>query len=243
MDPTGSLYTDASRTTQVTTLGNRIRSFTNLVTGQPHGAASSDAKSPLWNEFTVNGRAVRGAVFDGSDDCLQVSGFDMSNTNTVCAIAGVRKLSDVTDGIIVEHTSIASSTAGGFNIGGPSTLIMPRSYGFLARTTSRGGVGVNGIPAPSSNNLSFTVDTSLVNLSDQIKVMVDGQSRNDFLFEGPLPSGNFANSTLNIGGRNNSATLPFNGAISYLFICGAIPPDSILTKIYRGLSPQIGVSV
>jgi hypothetical protein len=205
-----------------------------------HATASSDAKRPLWNEFTVNGRTVRGAVFDGSDDCLQVSGFDLSNTDKACVIAGVRAIGTATS-VIVETSANYTSTLGGFVLTAPDSNA---DYGFgLKGSGSAITYVATGFAAPTTNHISSVMDiagatkaTELFPRVNNILLQTGGAGTN-------AGSGNFSNQTLNIGGRNNSATFPFNGAYSYLFICGVIPPDEILTKIYRGLAPQIGVAV
>ena len=237
MDPAGSLYTDASRTTQVTTLGNRIRSFTNFVTGQPHGAASSDAKSPLWNEFLVNGRAVRGAVFDSVDDCLQVSDFDLSTTDKVCAIVGVRKNSDSTLQVMIETSPTSSSNNGTFAL---SCGSLPNRYRWNSRgdiNPTPAAVTSSQFDAPASHHLGLIGDIS----GDLSIIRINGSQI--ATATGDQGLGNLGNYTLNIGGRDNGASLRFGGSLSYLFICGAIPPVDVLTKIYRGLAPQIGVAV
>jgi hypothetical protein len=196
--------------------------------------ASSDAKRPLWNEFTVNGRTVRGAVFDGSDDCLQVQSFEMSNTSFVTAIAGYRTL---TSGIgVLLELGPDASLAGGFGLFDPSSLTSPeRTDGF--RSTNAARVSSPELLVPQTKHLACVGNRVAPLLSITRNGVLTGSTT--FAHGGA----SYANSTLNIGGRNNSATFPFNGAYSYLFICGVIPPDDILTKIYRGLAPQIGVAV
>ena len=184
-------------------------------------------------------RDVYASLFDGADDCLQVSGFDLSNTDKVTVIAGVRKLSDAATGFICElGTGAGGSTSGTFGLVAPS-LGGANSYRFAS-----GGTGTS--RAAGTGVFAAAPDTShLAGISD-ISAPLVVLRRNGSIVESVALSqgtGNFSNQTLNIGGRNNSATLPFNGYIHYLFICGAIVPDSVLTKIYRGLGPRIGLTV
>lgn len=435
MDPAGSLYTDASRTTQVTTLGNRIRSFTNFVTGQPHGAATSDAKSPLFarrpatgrrnlltyteaiddsvwtknaativpnattapngtltadklvanntiglssvsavqsvtkaasviqytyslyakaldfdrlqiacdsgafgnratatyslidgsvvsaattsgtfsgasatisdeldgwylvtltfttgtettvrpyvqfrNSGSETGDGVKGsfawgmqlevgtktnyqrvvtsaditeagvrdvysALFDGSDDCLQVSGFDLSNTNKATVIAFGRK--QIGGGCIVELSSISTNNRA-------LTLTCSDIAGsefFWATGGTGGGTGDRAVITTSVGAGVFPFcaagcyDRTQLTAATQIKTFLNGSTPTLVTQQNGTLAGNFLNDTLNIGGRGNAITLALNGSISALFICGEIVPDAIITKVFRGLGPQIGVSV
>lgn len=181
-------------------------------------------------------RDVYAALFDGSDDCLQVSGFDMSNTDEVCVIAGVRKLSDTAIGVALELTDNSSTNTGVFAFLAPPTAsanYRMRSGG----TTIRDATSPTDYPSPTSNHIDGIGHIS----GDKAELRINGVSI--VTNSSDQGTGNYSNSTLNIGGRNNSASLPFNGAISYLFVLGAIPPDAVLTKVFRGLAPQIGVSV
>jgi len=180
-------------------------------------------------------RDVYASLYDGADDCLQVSGFDLSNTDEVTVIAGVRKLSDAAGGTIAELSATISANNGAFQMLGPNGA--NPNYLFRSRgTTERVAISANSFSSPITNFLVGVGDIS----GDVCRLLINGtQVATDTADQG---TGNYGNYTLNIGMRNN-ASLPFNGYIHYLFICGAIVPDSVLTKIYRGLGPRIGLTV
>jgi len=179
-------------------------------------------------------QSVFGAMFDGTDDCLQIAGLDLSNTDKVCVIAGVRKLSDAARGSICELTATIASNNGAFNLTAPNAA--SDTFAFESKGTTLRDAVSSGHTAPITRHVSAIGDIA----GDLSMITVNGVSVDN---TGDQGSGNFSNSTLNIGGRNNAASLPFNGHIHYLFICGAIPPDAVLTQIYRGLAPRIGISV
>ena len=179
-------------------------------------------------------RDVYASLFDGADDCLQVSGFDLSDTDEVTVIAGVRKLSDAALGCVVEFTANASSNNGAFYLFAPITNGVANAQ-FASRGTTAIGATVSGIAAPITLNLAGKGNIS----GDISRLTANGVTVTVTTDQG---TGNYSNDTLNIGQRNN-ATLPLNGYVHYLFICGAIVPDAVLTRIYRGLGPRIGLTV
>jgi len=185
-------------------------------------------------------RDVYASLYDGSDDCLQVAGFDMSNTDKVTVIAGVRTLGAST-GVIIETSSNYTGILGGFILTGPDSS---NDYGFGTKGSGSAITYVaTGFTAPTTNHISSAMDLAGAAKSTELFPRVDGLLQQTGGSGTNAGGGNFSNQTLNIGGRNNAASLPFNGHLHYLFICGSIVPDSILTQIYRGLGPRIGVAV
>ena len=202
------------------------------------GVATADQRVVTSADITEVGvRDVYAGLFDGSDDCLQVSGFDLSNTDEVTVIAGVRKLSDAAGGVIVEHSADVNSNNGSFGIFAPTSLAANSVNSAYRGTSFVANATANSFTSPISGIIASVFDIAGP-LNRQI---INGMSINTVTTS--AGTGNFANNTLNIGGRNNAASLPFNGYIHYLFICGAIVPDDILTRIYRGLGPRIGLTV
>ena len=200
-----------------------------------HATSSSDAKRPLFDSYTLNGQSRFGAKFDGGIACLRVLGFNLSNTNKVTVIAGVRKLSDAAQGIIVEQTATAFSSNGGFFLRQPNVSGTP-SYSWAARGTIHSNVSTpSSFAAPETAFFACTADIAapLLNIRRNGASVATSSST--------MGTGNFVNSTLNIGGRNNSATLQFDGYLHCLFICGAIVPDSVLTQAYNLLGYEIGL--
>jgi hypothetical protein len=182
-------------------------------------------------------RDVYASLYDGGDDALTVSGFDLSDTDKVTVIAGVRKLSDADTGTIIELTSNSASTSGAFALFGPS-LGGADNFRFRSRgTTTQDATAAGSFASPVT---SFLVGCGDIG-GDVSKLSINGTAV--ATNTGDQGTGNYANSTLNIGGRNNAATVPFNGYLHYMFICGAIVPDAVLTKIFRGLGPRIGLTV
>ena len=156
----------------------------------------------------------------------------MSDTDKVTVIAGVRKLSDAAIGEVLGLATIASD--GTFALLAPNSV--SANLGWSAKGTSTAAAVATGISSPATRHIVGIGDIS----GDIARIIVNQASTTSTSDQG---TGNYRNDTLNIGGRNNAASLPFNGYIHYLFICGEVVPDSVLTKIYRGLGPRIGLTV
>ena len=235
-DTAGSLFTDTALTSPITTLGTTIGSMTNFVAGQPFPAQSDAAKRPAWDSYTDGGKTFQAARFDGVNDCLVIPSLDMSDTDKVCVIAGVRKLIDtpVSANFICELTNSVSLGNGGFALFSSET----NSYRFVSKGESQGIAGAGSFqPAP---------DTAFLVAKGDINLPLAQLERNGSLIASNTDSqgsSNYSNASLNIGARNNGDSLPFDGWIHYLFVLGQIPPDAVLEKIRKGLSPRIGEPV
>lgn len=202
-----------------------------------HATASSDAKRPLFNSYSLGGKSRFGIQFDGVDDCLQVANFDLSDTDKVTVIAFTRKLTNVSFQCHVEHSSDAGTNNGSFNMFGPAASSGARDYGFRSTgTISVPAESPTTFPAPLSamvvgvGDISGDVSRLMVN-NTQVAISTSNQG-----------TGNYGNYTLNIGQRAG-LSFALNGYMHVLFACGTIVPDSVLTRIYRGLGPIIGVTV
>jgi hypothetical protein len=238
--PAGNLWTNTARTTPVTTLGQSIAGITNRVTGATvHAAQGTGIKQPIWSSFTAaSGKTVYGAKADGTDDCWQVSSFDLSDTDEVTIIGGFRWLAGT--GLALEQTATFSSNIGSFYLL-TGTDVAVTGWQFNARGSGfSSSTQRSTITAASPKSAAITaycdISTDLIRVVENNVVSTDNSSDDKGV-------GNFANATLNIGQRN-ATTLPYNGWYApWLFICGDIVPDAIHQKIARAMAKKLGLSI
>jgi hypothetical protein len=178
------------------------------VGGSNSGFAVGEVSAPV----AIGTGAPRGPLFllfDGSDDFLvSAATINPGAVDKAQVIAGVRKLSDVASGVVVE-SSTASSVAnpGSFNITAPNSAAVT-NYGF--RSTGTVSVGINSgstvFASPITNVLTLFGDISLDTLIGRVNGSQVNQSTAD------QGTGNYL-TYLHYIGRRGGTSLPFNGRI------------------------------
>lgn len=176
--------------------------------------------------------------FDGSDDSLVTNSVDFSATDEMTVIAGVRKLSDGDDGMLLELSSNVNASNGSFYITAPevSSLL---SYASLSRGDSAAAT-----PQRTSLTGSAAPDTCVLSVSHDISNDLSTIRRNATAgtsATGEKGSGNFGNHILYIGRRGGSS-VPFNGHIYQLIIRGKTTPTGKLLEAERFVARKTGVS-
>lgn len=172
--------------------------------------------------------------FDGIDDSLSTNSIDFTATDKMTVCAGVRKLSDAAQGILVELSSSTAANNGSFDIRAP---IGAADYGFRSKGTALvSAPSLAAYAAPTTNVL-----TGIGNISgDQAILRVNGtQAASNTADQG---AGNFGNYPLYIG-RRNGASLPFKGHIYSLIVRGAQTDDAHLTHAEKYLAYKSGVTL
>jgi len=165
-------------------------------------------------------------ALDGTDDSFGTNSIDFSATDKMSVCAGVTKLSDATAQTIVELSSVADTNNGAFWV--------RREYGYLVR--SGGGTNTtftDAVTAPSTNVITLISDFA----APLTRTRVNGVSGTTSAT--PSGGGNFGNYPLYIGRRNN-ATLPFNGRIYQLIVCGKTLSASELASTEAYVNQKTG---
>ncbi len=217
------------------------RAYLNSATGvgdiayfwRPSAVFATDAAYPYQRVAAATDYAdvgvPRSFLFDGFDDSLYTaSNMDLSGTDKVTVLAGVRKLSDAAQGVVVEFTSTVVNP-------GAFALFAPQGVG-----SPDNGMRVEAVTAFSANAAPATiVQTGLANrgapsLAYRVNGTVTASSTSS------LGSGNFANSVLNIGRRNNVST-PFNGKAYQLIVRGALTDAATLAQAERYVGAKTGL--
>ena len=169
--------------------------------------------------------------FDGANDCLATSAIDFTGGDQMSVFAGAAKTAS-TNQVVAELSSSISSNNGSFGLFGSSTIW---------RYTSKGTNLVNGTASdygiPSTSVLSGTSDIS----ADQLTFNVDGdQEANPTSDQG---TGNYGNHAINIGSRNNGASLPLNGHIYGLVVRNTVSTADEIASMESYMATKSGVTL
>tara|TARA_R110001632_G_scaffold65840_1_gene155773 strand:- start:251 stop:1036 length:786 start_codon:yes stop_codon:yes gene_type:complete len=169
--------------------------------------------------------------FDGANDCLATSAIDFTGGDQMSVFAGAAKTAS-TNQIVAELSSSVSSNNGSFRLFGSSTIW---------RYTSKGTSLVNGSASdygiPSTSVLSATSDIS----ADQLTFNVNGdQEANPTSNQG---TGNYGNYALNIGSRNNGASLPLTGNIYGLVVRSAVSSAAEIAATEAYMATKSGITL
>lgn len=150
--------------------------------------------------------------FDGVDDFL-VTPTITPNVDKAQVFAGVRKLSDAAQGMLVELSTSAFANNGAFNVQAPAGGALVGEYGLLSRGTVAQLIAASNsaYAAPVTNVLSALADIS----GDLATLRVNGtQAAQSTADQG---TGNFLAYPLYIG-RRGGTSLPFNGNLFSLVV-------------------------
>lgn len=150
--------------------------------------------------------------FDGTDDSMATGNIDFTGTDKMSVFAGVRKLSDAARGVVVE---LSTTTANNGTFGLDAPVSAAANFATGSRGTSNAGAIASGYAAPIT-----VVTASLLGISTNQAVLRinGGQIASDSTSQG---TGNYGNYPLYIG-RRGGTTLPFNGRIYSLVVCGKL---------------------
>ena len=177
--------------------------------------------------------------FDGVDDSYVTQSIDFTSTDKVTVIAGVRKLSDATTGVVCELSDRSEFNRKSFVLFAPSANGTNhynfRSFGTLP-VASIGTAVTTSYPAPNSAVLtakgSISSDICTLTINSTVKVEADDDQG----------TGNYGNYPLYIG-RRGGTSLPFNGQIYALLVIGKLLDDATTQRIEKEFAKYIGVTL
>lgn len=219
---------------------------TTLITadGQPYGRANDKSGAannvgqatttsrPLWKTDGV----LSWAQADGTDDSWQsLASLDLTTTDKVTVIAGIRKESDVAIGVLAELSAAATSNAGTFAIFAPNSAGLAQITFFASGTSGQSGV-LTAVPAPITRVVTGQADIAAPSTS------IRGNGAAGTTSTATLGTGSFGNFLLNIFRRNN-ASLPFNGRLYGLMVIGRLLTADELSLCERYMAQKSGVTL
>ena len=197
-----------------------------------HAYQTVSASRPILQRNATTGAYY--LAFDGADDFLQTNNIDFTATDKVSLFAGVRKLSDVALGMLVELSADSGVNNGSFRIGAPASP--GQNYSFFNKGSIERGVIPTGFASPISNvlsasgNISADITRSKVNGANWLSSNLD------------LGVGNYGNYPLYIG-RRAGTSFPFNGNIYSLIGIGRLTTDTETLAIEKAIAKNVGVTL
>lgn len=224
-----TMFQDSAGTTPVTAVGQPVGKILDKSGRGNHATQSTAGYKPLLQ--TENGRNY--LAFDGLDDFLVTGNVDFSSTDKIAVAAGVRKLSDAGAGVVCELSATGDSN-GIFNLYAPVSA--SPSYSFRSKGTAGPVASSSGFPPPITSVISGMGSVS----GDSVLLRVDGAQK--AISNADQGTGNFGNYPLYIG-RRGGTSLPFNGRLYGLAICGGMDDIYKLKKIEQYLAKKTGVII
>lgn len=179
-------------------------------------------------------------AFDGVDDSLVTNSIDFTATDKMTVFAGVRKLVDQSNAILVElSTSAGASNPGSFNLHAPiATGPSYASYLFGTASIASTNTLVTTYTAPITNVVTVQHDIAASGAAAEIRFRVNAVSNTGTSF-GDAGTGNFGNYPLYIGRRANT-NLPFNGRLYSLIVRGAASTTAQITSAEGWVNQRTG---
>lgn len=231
LDPSdfSTMFQDAAGTTPVTATGQSVLRILDK-SGRGNNATQASSGSAPTLQQDANGNYYLN--FDGSNDSLQTTSINLTSTNKVSVFAGVYKQSDAALSILCEFSATVASN-GTFRIAAPGAAGQP-TYDWVSRGTILVQIAttVTTYPAPIANVVTGLGDIS----GDSAIIRVNGVVNNSSSAD--QGTGNYSNSVLNIGRRNN-LSLPLNGRIYSLIVRGAASSATEITNTETWVNGKI----
>lgn len=183
--------------------------------------------------ITETGKASVGVLFcDGIDDGMVTPSIDFSGTDKMTVWAGVQKLSDAAESMLVEMSTNSGTTAGSFALWGnqPTTTTNVRARsGGTTPITIAGPFGVS----PLNGVLTFYGDIA----GDNVTLLINGaQVATSSADQG---TGNYSNAPLYLF-RRGGTNLPFNGIFTGLIVRGAATTPTTITANNTWMNKKTG---
>jgi hypothetical protein len=165
------------------------------------------------------------ARFDGFDDWLQHAALDLTNTDEVTVVGGLRKASDAATGCFYEQSASSSSGSGKIAVFAPIANGQP-AVTFRSRGSLSSDATATGIPAPV--NLVFAGEGSRG--GDLARLRINGTVSAEVTSD---QGGTGYGNEVGFVGRRNGASQPFNGDFYGLSLCDRLLSASDLAELER----------
>jgi len=176
-----------------------------------------------------------------TDDSFSTGSIDFTATDKMFVCAGITKNSDSGTATVLEAGTNAYSSAG-FNLFAPRDATAA-TYGFSLYQTALASYSAATFAAPITSVVSCAYDYAGATIADEIKPRINGVIPSLTIQNaGPAGTGNFGNYSLYIGRRNN-ASLPLNGRIYQMIVCGKTLSASELASTEAFVATKTGVTL
>jgi hypothetical protein len=175
-------------------------------------------------------------ALDGGDDWMASGSINFSATDKMSMCFGVTKLSDALVGMVTELSADYGTNAGSFYFAAPETTGASGDFSINARG-STSGARVSSIAAAPVTRVA----TGLIDIAAPSKTLRLNGSQVD-ANSASMGTGNFGNYPLYIG-RRGGASLPFNGRIYQMVVCGKTLSASELASTEAYVATKTGVTL
>lgn len=171
-------------------------------------------------------------LYDGVDDFFETNSANFTSTDKATIWWGGRKLSDATDGCLLELSESASTNNGSFNAFSLST----GAYTFQSRGTVRRDANTStAFGSPRSDVLCGIGDIS----GDSSRIRINGVQAGQNLSD--QGTGNYGNYKLFFGRRAGSSA-PANMREHLTIIRGAQTSANLIAQVEREVARKVGIS-
>lgn len=226
-----TLFQDSAGTTPVTATGQSVGKILDKSGNGNHATQATAASQPTLQQ-TAGGLYY--LSLDGSNDSMATASIDFSGTDKMLICAGITKNSDAALGIVAELSASVSTNNGTFNLGAPYSPVSKR-FDFISKGTVLAEAPTTSTTynAPYTGVISGIGDIAgdvcklRINASEIVSISTD------------QGTGNYGNYPLYIGRRNN-ASLPFNGRIYQMIVCGKSLSASELSSVEKFVNGKTG---
>lgn len=230
----GTMFQDSAGTIPVTAAGQPVGLIRDKSGRNNHAFQTNSALRPILRKNATTGANY--LEFDGGDDFLQTSNINFTATDKVSLFAGVRKLSDSTNGVLLELSALVTSNSGTFCVLAPRYAAAAGNFGVISKGTVLTELTTPTILAPISAVISMKSSILASGLSMRVNGALSASSNNS------QGTGNYGNYPLYIG-RRAGTSLPFNGHLYSLIGVGKLASDSETLAIEKELAKRTGVTL
>lgn len=217
-----TLFQDSAGTTPVTAVGQPVGRMLDK-SGRGNTATQPTAINRPVLQIDGNGKYY--LAFNGTNSWMSTGSIDFTGTDKMTVVAGVRKLSDVTN-IVAELSANITVNNGSFY------LITPTQVSFASRGTSSSSTNST-FAAPITKVLSASMDISgpLISMRADGTVVATSLSSQG--------TGSYGNYPLYIGARGGTS-LFFNGQLYGLIVRGALSTTPQIASAERFMNSKTG---
>ena len=174
---------------------------------------------------------------DGTDDSIATGSINFTATDKMSVVAGLTKLSTASVEVILETSSLYDANPGAFVLAARGAAT--DYFGFKGGTSGTYNDNLFETAAvPVTFVFTGTIDINQALIADESDVRLNGATTSQS-HAGTVQTGNFGNYPLYIG-RRGGTTLPFNGRVYQIVVCGKTLSASELASTEAYVNARTG---